>query len=495
MTASPSRLRLSTLLPQLPGAALIGGDALVEAVECRPEQARPGCLMGVFDEYLQYNRWLQGTESRATIVAARPAALLLAEPWPEAPCPQLIVPDPRRAFAVAARQFYGCPDESLALLGVTGTNGKTTTTHLLAHMLTRLRGPAGSLGTLGASLGGKFLEETEYTTALVHDTCRRLEGMQRRGAWAVAMEVSSHALALDRVAGLRFRAGVFTNLTRDHLDFHGSMEAYVEAKTRLFRELDAGALAILNRDAEFADAMQAASSGRVVTYGLAQPADFQGEVEEASYTRTILRVRHAGAEARLESRLIGRFQAYNLLAAVATATSLGFPLAEVCASAADFPPVLGRMQPFALPNGAHAIVDYAHNPGGLENLLLNCRELQPRRLLLVFGCGGDRDRGKRPLMGALAERFADAVWVTSDNPRTEDPAAIIDDILAGMRPDFSGLHVQADRRTAIEEACAAARPGDLVVVAGKGHEDYQIIGYTKHPFSDHAVLRELGARA
>ncbi|MCC5807844.1 MAG: UDP-N-acetylmuramoyl-L-alanyl-D-glutamate--2,6-diaminopimelate ligase [Opitutales bacterium] len=463
---------------------------------CRPGEVEAGDLFFAFPEFLAYNRWSDGLarigEARARgaagVVADRPTGASFAAGW--------VVPDPRKAFAEAARAAYGRPDEALDLIGVTGTNGKTTTVRLIAHLAGVPGAAAASMGTLGCWLGDRRIESMDYTTDLAHESMRRLARLRAAGAGLVAMEVSSHALALDRVERFCFRAGVFTNFTQDHLDFHGDTESYFAAKRRLFERLPPGGTAVINAADPRAAALAAASSGGLLTYSTdtAFPADVMAEDVRPGASSLRLRFAWRGRSHDLVAPLAGRFQADNVLAAVAALLALGHSPERLCESAGDFPPVPGRMETVVLGGGATAVIDYAHNPGGLENLLRACRGMEHRKLLLVFGCGGDRDRGKRPLMGRLGEALADRLFVTSDNPRTEDPARIIRDILGGMdNPERAA--VDPDRAAAIAAACAAAGEGDLVVVAGKGHEDYQIIGTEKTPFSDRREVEFWTAKA
>jgi len=408
--------------------------------------------------------------------------------------PQLVCRDPRRALGLAARLVAGCPDSCMGVYGVTGTNGKTTTTRLLAHLLHRLGQPCGSIGTLGVELAGSggFALPGTYTTPLAPELYGHLARMRGAGAAAAAMEVSSHALALDRVAGLAFDGAILTNIERDHLDFHGTVAAYAEAKQRLFSRVKPDGWCVLNRHSPYCAPFAASASGQVRTYAVAdERADVQARDLELSPDGSAFTIR-AGAQAqRFHCRLAGAFQVENALAAITLAHALGHPLAAIAGALADFPPVCGRMEQIPLPNGCTAIVDYAHNPDGLEHLLGACRPFCRGRLHVVFGCGGDRDKGKRPIMGGIAARLADLCWVTSDNPRTEEPGGIIDDILAGMDAGRAAKHRIPDRAAAIRAAYAATAAGDILVVAGKGHEDYQIVGLEKHHFSDQEILRGL----
>jgi UDP-N-acetylmuramoyl-L-alanyl-D-glutamate--2,6-diaminopimelate ligase len=469
--------------------------AEVRAVACHPGQVDgPGCLFACIDEFLLYNRWQTWRTHLEALPALELAAVMVPEPVEGWDIPQLVCRDPRRALGLAARLVAGRPDERLQLLGVTGTNGKTTTTRLLAHLLHHAGRPCGSIGTLGIELAGPggFASPGTYTTPLAPDLYRSLARMRQAGAAAAAMEVSSHALALERVAGLAFDGAILTNIERDHLDFHGTVAAYAEAKQRLFSRVKPDGWCVLNRHSPHCDAFAASASGRVRTYGFDDaPADVQADNLDLRPDGSAFTVHVAGQSQRFHCRLAGAFQVENALAAITLAQALGHPLEALAAAMADFPPVCGRMEQILLPNGCTAIVDYAHNPDGLAHLLGACRRFCAGRLHVVFGCGGDRDKGKRPIMGAIAARLADVCWVTSDNPRTEDPDAIIDDVLAGMDATAVGLQRVPDRAAAIRAAYAATAPGDILVVAGKGHEDYQIVGLEKLPFSDQEILRGL----
>lgn len=445
------------------------------------------------DEYLEYNRWQTWRTHLEAIEELKPAALVAPEPVDGLAIPQLVVKHPRKALGRIARLLSGAPDESLFVTGVTGTNGKTTTTRILSHLFSRLGKPCGCIGTLGVSLPDHFSIPGTYTTPLSPQVYEDLKQILELGAEAVAMEVSSHGLALDRVEGICFDAAILTNVERDHLDFHGTPEAYAEAKRRLFGRVKEQGICILNRKSPYYEEFAAASSGTVVGYGeCGSAADLELVDLELGASNTRFKLSWKGATISLETQLVGKFQIENTMAAIALLASLGYDLTEIAGALMDFEPVCGRMERFDLANGATAIVDYAHNPDGLKNVLQNCRLLCEGRLHVVFGCGGDRDKGKRAIMGRLASDFADVSWVTSDNPRTEDPEAIIKDIIEGF-DKTKDVMTEPDREKAIRKACAAADPNDLVLIAGKGHEDYQIIGYTKHHFSDQEVLKELGA--
>jgi len=499
-------MKLSQLLSGAVPNATALPDLDVTGLECRAAHLQPGQVYFAIDEYLRYNIWCHGADDIATAIACGASAIVRAPDAPTlvgapapAPIPVIHVADPRLAFGRAARNFHRVPDARVPVVAVTGTNGKTTTVRLIEHLFAAVAGAGGSTGTLGVFLSGAKIGGSDYTTDLAHENFRRLRALVDAGARGIAMEVSSHALALDRVAGLQFAAAVVTNVTRDHLDFHGTDEAYRAAKLRLIEMLPPGVPAVLNRDmdcyAAFARAADAVGA-RCLSYGTETDtgagADVRASAIDCRIDGSRFTIDGAFGRHNVHTRLLGRFQVYNTLAAFTACAALGLNPAALAAALADFQPAPGRMETVPLPRGVMAVVDYAHNPDGLRNLLENCRALKVRRLLVVFGCGGDRDRGKRPIMGGIATAIADHTWITSDNPRTEDPDAIIADIVAGCAPGANFTTI-TDRTAAILAAYAAATEGDLLVVAGKGHEDYIIVGHDKIPYSDLSVLARCAA--
>lgn len=468
-------------------------DLPVAQAACHPDKAgAPDTLFVCMDEYLEYNRWQTWRTHLEWVGKADSLAAVIAPARiPGLQVPQIVVDNPRHALAHVCSAIAGHPARQLEVHGVTGTNGKTTTVHMIAHALDRLGCPCGNIGTLGAKMADKLYPSDSYTTPLSPAIQRHLAGFLNDGAQAAAMEVSSHALALQRTDCIEFSSAVLTNIGRDHLDFHGTQEAYVDAKRQLFRQLKRKGVAVLNADCAHGSAFAQEVPGEVFTFSAnGNNADLMLHDIAGSPQGTRGRLTFRGESFQLKSLLLGRFQMENLLAALGVLFAKGIAAADALRALEDFQSVTGRMQRIDLPNKAVGIVDYAHNPDGLRSLLENCRPVCNGSIHLIFGCGGDRDRGKRPLMGAIAAELADSCWVTSDNPRTEDPHAIIRDVLAGMG-SCANLHVEEDRRSAILAAYAATRAGDLLVVAGKGHEDYQIIGHTKHPFSDAAILADL----
>ncbi|MDR1604955.1 MAG: UDP-N-acetylmuramoyl-L-alanyl-D-glutamate--2,6-diaminopimelate ligase [Gracilibacteraceae bacterium] len=465
----------------VPGAVLTG-EAPVSGLEANSRLTGPGDLFVCIPGF-----HVDGHDFAAAALARGAAALLVSHPLALA-APQLIVPDVRAAVGPLAAAFYDEPCRRLRLTGVTGTNGKTTVTHLMAEAVRAAGRPAGLIGTLGARCGGRIVP-TEHTTPEAVVLQALLAWMAEEGAREVIMEASSQALDLRRVDGCVFAAAVFTNLTQDHLDYHGDMERYLEAKARLFTALTApDAFALLNADSEAGRRLAALTPCRRVTYGLENPAaDYAaGQIrQEAGGVRFVVR---RGEEAEeLFCATPGRFSVYNALTVWAWGRESGYePEALRRALAAGVP---GRFETIRAGQDFRVIVDYAHTPDGLDNVLAAAREITTGRLITVFGCGGCRDRGKRPLMGAAAARHSDYIIITSDNPRTEDPEAIISDIEPGVRGKKVYWEIIPDRRGAIRRAVALAATGDTVVVAGKGHEDYQIIGEEKFPFDDREEVR------
>ncbi len=409
---------------------------------------------------------------------------------PALPVANAGVVDLRHRIGEIAAHVYGEPSRALHMVGVTGTNGKTSVAHWLAQAWTRLGRKTAIIGTVGNGFPGA-LTPTLNTTPDAIALQQRLAFYRQQGAVGCAMEVSSHGLAQGRVNGTAFRIAVLTNLSRDHLDYHGDMDNYAAAKARLFA-WPGLEWAVLNVDDAFGQQLEMETRpARVAGYGFARGA-VVGESLRLSQAGLHLKLRTDWGDAELDAPLLGRFNAANLLAVLTTLLVSDVKLADACAALAQITPPPGRME--ILGGGAHplVVVDYAHTPDALDKVLATVREIAGGgRLICVFGCGGNRDRGKRPLMGEAASKAADEVWVTSDNPRHEDPQAIIDDILAGVSAGArNALRVEPDRARAIFEAIGGAHQGDVVLIAGKGHEDYQEIAGERQPFSDVAMARK-----
>jgi UDP-N-acetylmuramoyl-L-alanyl-D-glutamate--2,6-diaminopimelate ligase len=494
--------RVSALVP-LKGAEPLTSAAAGRRVPAIEYDSRRVAAGAVFVAVPGQHR--DGVSFAAQAVARGAAAVIAQSPPPaDVQAPWFVVNDARLALAAAAVLLYERPSEELPTIGVTGTNGKTTTTYLFSHILDTAGMPCGRLGTVSYRIGS-VEREAARTTPEAPDVQRLLREMIDARCAACVMEVSSHALALHRVDFTRFAGAIFTNLTRDHLDFHEGMEDYFLAKRRLFEMLPSGAPAIVNVDDPYG-ARLASEFPKALTYSLQTTAD----VKPASLSLTLqglqFELRTPRGVLHLRCPLLGRPNAYNLIAAVSMALALDIPMPAIEEGAATLDQVPGRLQRVSgAADDISVIVDYAHTDDALKNLLETARPLSQGRLITVFGCGGDRDRTKRPLMGAVAGRLSDIVVLTSDNPRSEDPAEIVEEIKKGLvqpeRPLVRNGHPVApvkatpwtaivDRRAAIGHAIAEARPGDLVVIAGKGHERYQEIAGRTLPFDDVTVATE-----
>jgi UDP-N-acetylmuramoyl-L-alanyl-D-glutamate--2,6-diaminopimelate ligase len=424
-------------------------------------------------------------DGAAALVVERPLGL---------DAPQLVVSDVRYAMALIANHVYRYPSKEIKVIGVTGTNGKTTTTSLIDSILSDLGRRTGLMGTIRMKFGDEVVE-AERTTQEAVDLQRNLRRMRDAGVEYCTMEVSSHALELGRVRGTRFRTAIFTNLTQDHLDYHKTMENYKAAKGLLFSRLgntfasdpEERQFAVLNADDPASDTYARLTNAQVIRYGI----DRQCDVRAAD-----IRMTAAGTEFNVESfagtepfvmQLVGKFNVYNALAAIAACLAEGIPLADIRSSLAKVKSVEGRMERVDAGQPFLVLVDYAHTPDGLENALSTIKEFAHGQIITVFGCGGDRDRTKRPIMGKVAASYSDYVYVTSDNPRTEEPQAILLDIEPGLAA--SGMpadryELLADRRAAIQKAIDRASHNDVVLIAGKGHETYQEIMGVKYDFDD-----------
>ncbi|HEX7088600.1 MAG TPA: UDP-N-acetylmuramoyl-L-alanyl-D-glutamate--2,6-diaminopimelate ligase [Longimicrobiales bacterium] len=480
--------RLSDVVSRLDAKGLLvaapGVDPEVTGIVDDSRQVRAGDLFCAWvGTNADAHRFLPAAE------AAGAAAALVEREVPDARLPLVVVRDGRRAAAEAAMVAFGDPAASLLLAGVTGTNGKTTTVWLLRHVLAGGR-PSASLGTLGViGADGAPVPGTEsLTTPGPVQLARTLRELVDAGVRAVAMEVSSHALDQGRVSGLRFDAAVFTNLSRDHLDYHGTVEAYRDAKLSLAGLLRAGGVVVYNAD-EPAWAALPARVSRALSFSVGGTADVHAVNLEIGPQGARFDLVAAGQAAPVVLPLLGAFNVQNALGAAGAALGLGIPLEEVAARLRTVPQVPGRLERIA-DSPCPVLRDYAHTPDALERVLAALRPLVKGRLIVVFGAGGDRDRGKRPLMGAAVQRYADVPIVTSDNPRTEAPEAIIDDIVTGMSGDYVR---EVDRRRAIALALSMARADDVVLLAGKGHETYQVVGTEKRPFDEREIVRALVA--
>jgi len=400
--------------------------------------------------------------------------------------PYVVVEDARRSLALISHVIYGHPSRELFVTGVTGTNGKTTTSYLIESVLRRQFHGTAVIGTLGIG-SGTTVKKSSLTTPESVDLARNMRSFVDEGIEAVTMEVSSHSLALKRVEGISFDVAVFTNVSHDHLDFHRNFDSYLKIKLRLFEELSSSgksSLGVINSDDPHTDSFVGACSVDHLMYSLKDPgADVYVERYYLSTEGTSVIFKTDLGRYECIMSILGRFNVQNAAAAFAAGVAAGVPPEEIVEGIESVKNLKGRFEKVEGP-GFDIFIDFAHTPDALQNLLITARELAPRKIVLVFGCGGNRDKSKRPLMGEIGARLADVLIITSDNPRMENPERILDDIEAGVRHIRSDLRRITSRRDAICEAVNSAGEGDMVLIAGKGHEDYQIIGNQRHPFDD-----------
>jgi len=478
-------MNLEHLLKSTPVISVRGGaDVMVTGLSCDSRSVSAGDLFfaipGSRENGIHFVR--EAVEKGAVAVVT--AEDLSKSQIPEVP--SVRVSDTRLAMAAMASSFYEHPSSSLAVAGVTGTNGKTTTAWIIRHLCDAVGRPCGLIGTIEYILPG-IVEPANRTTPESIELQRMLAVMRDGGFRAAALEVSSHALMQHRVGGVEFDAAVFTNLTQDHLDYHGSMEEYFEAKSHLFTELSKQSAkkgrAIINSDDRYGHRLLDRVQGvPVITYGQGSGCHFRASNIAYNATGTTFRLDAKGRSYLVRTPLIGLFNVYNTVAALAAASAMGLELRRAIAAAATISQVPGRLERVPGKKNFQAFVDYAHTPDALVNVLKTLRQLNPARIITVFGCGGDRDRSKRPLMAAAAEQYSDRVILTSDNPRGEDPLEIINEARKGFRAQ--GYESYVDRESAIRRAVETASPGDVVLVAGKGHENYQETATGRHPFDD-----------
>jgi UDP-N-acetylmuramoyl-L-alanyl-D-glutamate--2,6-diaminopimelate ligase len=474
-----------------PSASRGAADVEVAGVTCDSRQARPGYVFvavpgsagdgwNYADDALQ-----RGAVCVVSEHAARPRRDGL----------HVQVPDARGALAALAAAVHGQPSRDLTVVGVTGTNGKTTTAYLLQSVFERVGKRCGLVGTVEYRIGGRTIPASR-TTPDASSLQALLAQMRAAGCSAAVMEVSSHALDQRRTDCIAFDAAVFTNLTQDHLDYHKTMDEYFAAKRKLFLGLEgcgkAGSRAVINRDDPWGRRLwdMASLRDRRIGFGMESGSDVRAESVSLSAEGSSFLAITPWGRVPLKLRLMGRFNVYNALGALATAGALGTPIEAAAEAVQNVTAVPGRLETFVSQRGFKVFVDYAHTDDALRNVLATLRELKPRRLIAVFGCGGNRDRGKRPLMGRVASEMADFSVLTSDNPRRETPAAILEEIVAGFR-DRDRCVLIEDRAHAIRYALDMAVAGDLVLVAGKGHERFQELANTTVPFDDRVVVRRL----
>jgi UDP-N-acetylmuramoyl-L-alanyl-D-glutamate--2,6-diaminopimelate ligase len=468
-------------------ASFVGcGDVAVSDVSDDSRQCRPGCLFAALPGYRT-----DGLHHLEEAVHRGAAALLLSRPLPEVPLPQCIVPDVRRAYATLCEALFGYPSRRLGMVGVTGTNGKTTVTWMIRSILEAAGHAAGIVGTIEYSDGIES-EPALLTTPCARTLAQWLAATASRATRYAAIELSSHALDQSRAAGTLLDVAVVTNITQDHFDYHGAFDHYRAAKGRIVEQLKRSGLVVLNADDPAAAAVAGGTPEgvQVRTYGCVEAADVTARDIRCSIDGSDFRLCCGVEEIEIHTPLIGRHNVSNALAAATSALHFGIPLSEIAEGIANLELVPGRLQRVAAGHDFNVFVDYAHTHDALERSICAVRELTAGRVLCVFGAGGDRDRSKRPLLGRAAG-LADVAIVTSDNPRHEHPQAIIDEVLTGCRQVEVSLHVDSDRRAAIAWALENAEPTDTVLIAGKGHENMQIIGDERRPFDDAQVCREI----
>jgi UDP-N-acetylmuramoyl-L-alanyl-D-glutamate--2,6-diaminopimelate ligase len=488
-------MNLIELSQQLLLSRIIGDPSvLIQSLEVDSRKIQPGCLF-----FCLPGHTVDGHAFAPQAIDQGAVALVTTHELPLS-VPQLIVPDTRQALAMIADFFYGRPSHKLRPIGITGTNGKTTTTYLMEQIWADAGVAVGVIGTIETRYGGQSFPMSR-TTPDVLGLEQIFHSMVAAGTERCVMEVSSHALEQGRVKGVPFRTAVFTNLTQDHLDYHITMEAYEAAKGLLFSRLGntfsddpaERTFAVLNADDDASSRFAKLTASEVLTYGIEKDADLRASDVMITASGTSFRLDSFLGSRQVNLQLVGKFNVYNALAALGAALCEGINLDEAIHSLERIPGVPGRVeavnegQPYAV------IVDYAHTPDGLENVLRMVNEIAEGDVICVFGCGGDRDVTKRPIMGRIAAELADRLIVTSDNPRTEDPLVILSHIQAGLVAagvSTERYEMEPDRHTAIEKAVEMASPGDVVLIAGKGHETYQIIGGLTHDFDDRLVAKE-----
>ena len=476
---TPNQTLSKLLAPVNPGA---GRDLEIAGICYDSRTVKPGDLFFALPgSHASGAAFARQAESGGAV------AIVSEAPIPGVGIPVVTVPSAREALALASRTFHGNPSSSLAVAGVTGTNGKTTTAWMIRHLCDAVGRACGLVGTVEYVLPGR-IEPATRTTPESADLQGLLAEMRDGGFRAAAIEVSSHALVQHRTTGVDFDAAVFTNLTQDHLDYHGTMEEYFEAKALLFDRLagqtEKKGRAVINSDDRFGRRLldRMGSSRPVITYGQGSNCSFRASAVQTTHEGTTFRLDAKGRSYLVRTPLIGIYNVLNTTAALAAVSAMGVELRRAVAAAATIPQVPGRLERVPGRRGFQCFVDYAHTPDAVAGVLRTLRQISRGRIITVFGCGGDRDRAKRPLMAASAEELSDLAILTSDNPRGEDPAAILREAAAGFRT--RSPEVVPDREQAILRAVDLAAPGDIVLIAGKGHEKYQEIGGIRHPFDD-----------
>lgn len=474
-------MKLSEIARELE-VSFSGEDTEIGSIAYDSRQVQPGslfcCLVGLVSDGHTF----------AAQAVERGAAALLCERALDLDVPQLIVPDGRKAMALAAACFYGHPEREMTMLGITGTNGKTSTTYMVKSIAEHASKKVGLIGTIQNMIGDEVIE-TGRTTPESADLFALLRRMVNEGVELCVMEVSSHALSQDRVYGIRYRVALFTNLSQDHLDYHKTFDNYLHAKKQLFSQCD---IAVINHDDPYADRMMDGLECPIYTIGIHTPAGYSASnIDIQTYGVRFL-LRTPAGESSVRLHISGLFSIYNAMGAAAMMQQAGFALKDIVAGLESLSGVAGRLQSVNTNGRPFSVyIDYAHTPDALENVLTAVRAFAGARVLSLFGCGGDRDRAKRPLMGEIGGRHSDYVIVTSDNPRSEDPEAIVRTIEEGVKRSGTPYTVIVNRREAIAHALTLLEPRDILVIAGKGHEHYQEINGVKYHFDDKEIVEEL----
>ena len=488
-------VRVTKLFQTMFGRMVVTHDVEVQSIQYDSRKVAPGdCFVAVRGTGTDGHRFIDNAIRKgAKVVVLEDDTVLPDAFFMHAAVVKVVVPDSRKALALMAANYFGHPSKSLRMVGVTGTNGKTTTTHIIKSIFEAAGWKTGLIGTIEYKVGDEIIPAS-HTTPESLELNELLARMVQVGCSSVSMEVSSHALHQSRVHALTSTAAAFTNLSQDHLDYHGTMEDYFKTKRNLFDTLEASSCAITNADDAWGLKMIEHAPVRRITYGIEMPADVHGTNVDLSINGTSFSIGYGCEETEIRSDLVGRFNVYNILAAFSVGIALGVNKKVIRAGIANLRSVRGRFERIPTPDGWTVIIDYAHTPDALEKCLHTVHDVLPKsnrgKIITVFGAGGDRDKTKRPLMGRVVGTLSDVVIVTSDNPRTEDPRQIMSDIVQGI-PGGASVIQEIDRRRAIEQAVRQATTGDVVLVAGKGHEDYQVIGTEKLPFSDRDVIQEL----
>ncbi len=503
-------MKLSELIRNTPVLETVGdAEKEIRDLVCDSRKAKEGSLfIAMKGAQFDGHRFIvDAIGSGASAVAVEDNSIVNDDYFLSHHTTKLLVLSTRRALALISSSFYGYPAAKLKVVGITGTNGKTTSTYLIKSIMQSAEEKVLLVGTIIYLLNDQPLEAAVNTTPESLELQRMMARAVEKGASSAVMEVSSHSLVMDRVFGIPFKAALFTNLTQDHLDFHRTMEEYFNAKKTLFDSLASGSTAVSNIDDQYGERIVADTSAKKIFYGFGPRADFRIVKSSSGIEGTSIVVRYDGKEFSIDSRLIGKFSVYNLAGAFATAVALGYDPAVASKALGKVENVKGRFERIDSDKGFMVVVDYAHSPDSLQKTLQSAREIldsagKGGRLITVFGCGGNRDRTKRPKMGKIAGDLSDVAIVTSDNPRFEDPEAIVDEILAGMSGWTASGNVKddkilkvVDRHDAISAALKLALANDMVVLAGKGHENYQDVRGVKHHFDDREeVENQLGIK-